>query len=183
MFAVIGYTTICSSSTGGRQYGRPPLQVLCYSTGPEAQTGDHPGFGLDGARALDPVLQVHPLQANQDHFLQGRRVRGPVQTGAFLSPGWISSFAWAKVDPNPGPPDVFCEAAVLHIWIQCFPTCIRLCLGAVLRAAGHQGGVHQPGEGVPAGDNVHRRAETPPHTPVLRRSQRAGEQYGSPPRN
>lgn len=76
MFFAIVYTPI-----GGRQYGCPPLQVLCYSAGPEAQTGGHPGFGLYGERALNPVLQVDPLQANKDHFLQGWSVRGPVQTG------------------------------------------------------------------------------------------------------
>lgn len=77
----INLTSDWSSSTGGGQYGCPPQQVLRYGSGPEAQTGDHPGLGLYGARALDPVLQIYPLQANQDHLLQGRSVRGTVQTG------------------------------------------------------------------------------------------------------
>lgn len=61
-------------SVGGGQHGRPPQQVLCDGASPEAQTGSHPGLGLHGARALDPVLQIDPLQANQDHLLQGRSV-------------------------------------------------------------------------------------------------------------
>lgn len=69
-----------SDLPGGGQHGRPPKQVLCYGAGPEAPTGSHPGPGLHGERAPDPVLQIHPLQANQDHLLQGRGVRGAVQT-------------------------------------------------------------------------------------------------------
>lgn len=64
----------CCACTGGWQHGRPPKQVLCYSEGPEAQTGGHPGLGLHGARAPDPVLQIDPLQANQNYLLQRRGV-------------------------------------------------------------------------------------------------------------
>jgi len=72
--------------TGGGQHGRPPQQVLRYGARPEAEAGGHPGLGLHGARAPDPVLQIDPLQADQDHLLQGRRVGGAVQTGVLISP-------------------------------------------------------------------------------------------------
>lgn len=70
-----------SDATGGGQHGRPSQQVLRHSAGAAAQAGGDPGLGLNGARAFDPVLQIHPLQAHQDHLLQGWRVRGTVQTG------------------------------------------------------------------------------------------------------
>ena len=73
--------SLWNCSPGGRQYGRPPQQVLRYGPGPEAQAGGDPGPLLHGARAPDPVLQVDPLQAHQDHLLPGRGVRGTVQTG------------------------------------------------------------------------------------------------------
>lgn len=70
-----------STCVGGGQHGCSPQQVLCHSEGPAAQTRGHPGFGLHGARAFDPVLQIDALQANQNHLLQGWCVRGTVQTG------------------------------------------------------------------------------------------------------
>lgn len=74
--------------TGGGQHGCSSQQVLCYSAGPEAQAGSYPGLGLHGARAFDSVLQIYPLQTNQDHLLQGWSVRGTVQTGKlFISHG------------------------------------------------------------------------------------------------
>lgn len=75
----------CWRATGGGQHGCPSQQVLRHSAGAAAQAGGHPGLGLNGARASDPVLQVHPLQTYQDHLLQGRRVRGTVQTGDLLT--------------------------------------------------------------------------------------------------
>ena len=72
------------SPPGGWQHGRPSQQVLCHSSGPEAQARGHPGPGLHGAGAAHPVLQVNSLQAHQDHLLQGRSFRRPVQTGQRL---------------------------------------------------------------------------------------------------
>lgn len=54
---------------------------------------------------------------------------------------------------------------------------VFFCVGAVLRAAGHQGGLHQSREGLPAGDYLHCRTETPSYTSLLCRSQRAGEHH------
>ncbi|CAF88440.1 unnamed protein product, partial [Tetraodon nigroviridis] len=117
---------------------------------PEATSGGDPGPGLHGAGAPDPVLQIHALQAHQDHLLQGRRVRGPVQTGRLCCRRAAAAGADAQ------------RACVF-------------CVGAVLRAAGCQGGLHQPGEGLPARHHLHRGAETPLHAALLCRPQRAGE--------
>lgn len=68
---------------GGGQYGRPSQQILCHRAGPKTQAGGHSGSCLNGAGITHPVLQVNPLQAHQDHFLQGWSFRGPVQTGVF----------------------------------------------------------------------------------------------------
>lgn len=43
--------------------------------------------------------------------------------------------------------------------------------GAVLWAAGHSWGLYKPGERIPAGHHLHCCAKTPPHTPILCRSQ------------
>lgn len=72
------------SLSGGWKYGCPPQQVLRHCTGPEAQAGGHSGSGIHGAGAAHPVLQVDPLQAHQDHFLQGWSFRRPVQTGVLI---------------------------------------------------------------------------------------------------
>lgn len=42
------------------------------------------------------------------------------------------------------------------------------------RAPGHPGGVHQAGEGLPAGHHLHRGAEETPHAAVLHGQERAG---------
>lgn len=47
-------------------------------------------------------------------------------------------------------------------------TFILFTVGVVLRAAGHQGSLHQPGEGLSARDHLHCGAKAPSHTPVLR---------------
>lgn len=157
----------CCASAGCRQHGRPPQQVLCYSAGPEAQTGGHPGLGLHGEGALDPVLQIDPLQADQDHLLQGRSVRGTVQTGRtvfFLS--FFAEILHLCTNLNKTP---YCQI----VYWSSLP--VYFCAGAVLRAAGHQGGLHQSREGIPAGDHLHCGPETPSHTSLLCRSQRAGE--------
>lgn len=72
------------ASSGGWQHGCSSQQILCHCACPKTQTRGHPGFGLYGARAAHPVLQVNPLQADQDHFLQRWSFRRPVQTGLLL---------------------------------------------------------------------------------------------------
>lgn len=69
--------------SGGRQHGCPPQQILCHCAGPKTQAGGHSGSCLNGAGITHSVLQVNPLQAHQDHFLQRWSFRGPVQTGVF----------------------------------------------------------------------------------------------------
>lgn len=64
-------------------------------------------------------------------------------------------------------------------YLQCWAwsVTVSFCVGAVLWAAGYQGGLHQSREGLPARDYLHRRTETASHTSVLCRSQRAGERH------
>lgn len=75
------FLSLSLSLPGGRQYGCSSQQILCHSASPETQAGNHRRFVLHGSRTANPVLQVDPVQAHQDHFLQRWSSWGTVAAG------------------------------------------------------------------------------------------------------
>lgn len=79
-----------SRLAGGRQYGCSSKPILCHSASAEAPAGDHRRLVLHGARTANSVLQIDPVQAHEDNFLQRWRsgrtatTSKPVTNGAGL---------------------------------------------------------------------------------------------------
>lgn len=77
-----------------RKHGWPPQPLLRYCasanipsrdiTRTAIQSGSDSGPDQYGARTVDPVLQIHSLQAHTDHLLQGRSIRRANETGIGL---------------------------------------------------------------------------------------------------
>lgn len=67
--------------SGCWQHGCPPEPLCGHRACPAAPARDHPGPGVHGEGAAHPVLQVHPLQAQPHHLLQGRRLGRTVPPG------------------------------------------------------------------------------------------------------
>lgn len=74
------------------QHGRPPQQILRHGARAAASSGHHPGPGHHGERAAHPVLQIHSLQAHQNHLLSRRHLWGPVQPGHLISDNIFNTF-------------------------------------------------------------------------------------------
>lgn len=164
------HSVLITSFPGRWKYGRPSQQILCHSASAAAPSGHHPGPGHHGPGAAHPVLQVHPLQAHQNHLLPRWHLWGPVQPGdagdyllhLFFIPKFVSTF-WhvLKCRSKFSPVNLF-NVLGLHA-------------GPSARAASHPWGLHQTREGLPAWYHLCGSAEETPHETVLHGQKREGQ--------